>query len=137
MKIKVLGFLIMLAGLSLIAYGISFLSVADTETSAAPETPSPSLKTGVYYLNANAERESITVYDDGTFELTGNPRQGYVFRQWSDIAVTDEVTGDIALVDLYFLGTNLNGAENYTEKIRYYPENDTLEYNGDYYFYTE
>lgn len=44
MKIKVLGFLIMLAGLSLIAYGISFLSVADTETSAAPETPSPPSK---------------------------------------------------------------------------------------------
>ena len=54
------------------------------------------------------------------------------------LAVTvDEKTGDITLVDLYFLGTNLDGAENYTEKIRFYPENNTLEYNGDYYFYSE
>ena len=51
------------------------------------------------------------------------------------MAVTDEKTGEITLVDRYFLGTNLDGAENYTEKIRFFPENNTLEYKGDYYFY--
>ena len=137
MKIRVLGFLIMLVGLFTIGYGISILSVADTEEAVAVEGVEPSLKTGKYYLNANTSRECIEIIDDQTFSLTGFERQHYVFREWSDIAVTDEATGDISLVDLYFLGTNLDGGVNYTEKIRYYPENDTLEYNGDYYFYVE
>ncbi len=137
MKIRVLGFIIMLVGLVVIGYGISFLSVADTEQTVQTETVSPNLKTGRYYLNANTERACIEIFDDHTFQLTGYERQNYVFREWSDIAVTDEVTGDITLVDLYFLGTNLDGGVNYTEKISYSPENDTLEYNGDYYFYVE
>lgn len=137
MKVRVLGFLIMLVGLFVISYGISILSVADTEEAVVTEGAEPSLKVGTYYLNANTSRECIEIFDDQTFELTGNERQHYVFREWSDIAVTDEATGDISLVDLYFLGTNLDGGSNYTEKIRYYPENDTLEYNGDYYFYVE
>lgn len=137
MKIRVLGFIIMLVGLVVIGYGISVLSVADTEEVVQTEGIAPTLKIGKYYLNANAERECIEIFDDRTFQLTGNERQAYVFREWSDIAVTDEVTGEISLVDLYFLGTNLDGGVNYTEKIRYYPENDTLEYNGDYYFYVE
>lgn len=137
MKTRVLGFIIMLTGLIVIAYGISFLSVADTEEAVQIEGIEPSLKTGTYYLNANPERACIEIFDDQTFELTGSERQSYVFREWSDIAVTDEATGEITLVDLYFLGTNLDGGVNYTEKIRYYPEDDTLEYNGDYYFYVE
>jgi len=137
MKIRVLGFLMVLIGLLTITYGISFLSVAESEGNAAVESVKPELKAGTYYLNANSERECIEIFDDGTFCLTGYERQPYIFREWSDMAVTDEETGDISLIDLYFLGTNLGGAENYTEKIRFYPENDTLEYNGDYYFYTE
>lgn len=139
MKIRVLGFMIMLVGLAVIGYGISFLSVADTEQTVQVEESGiePSLKIGKYYLNANPERECIEIFDDRTFEYTGYERQSYVFREWSDIAVTDEVSGDIDLVDLYFLGTNLDGGTNFTEKIRYYPENDTLEYGGDYYFYVE
>ncbi len=137
MKIRVLGFLIMLAGLFVIGCGVSFLSGAEAGSDICTETVSAELKTGRYYLNANTERECIEVFDDFTFQLTGNERQPYVFRQWNDMAVTDEKTGSITLVDLYFLGTNLGGAENYTEKIRFYPENNTLEYNGDYYFYTE
>lgn len=139
MKIRVLGFIIMLVGLAVIGYGISFLSVADTEQTVQVEENGiePSLKIGKYYLNANPERACIEIFDDRTFEYTGYERQSYVFREWSDIAVTDEISGDIDLVDLYFLGTNLDGGTNFTEKIRYYPENDTLEYGGDYYFYVE
>lgn len=137
MKIRVLGFLIVLVGLLTITYGISFLSVAESTGNVSEETVEPELKIGKYYLNANKDRACIEIFSDNTFSLTGNERQPYIFREWSDIAVTDERTGDIALVDLYFLGTNLGGAENYTEKIRFYPENNSLEYNGDYYFYTE
>ncbi len=137
MKIRVLGFIIMLVGLVVIGYGISFFSVADTEEAAVIESAVPTLEVGKYYLNANTERECIEIFDDRTFALTGYERQSYVFREWSDMAVTDEITGEISLVDLYFLGTNLDGGVNYTEKIRYYPENDSLEYNGDYYFYVE
>ena len=137
MKIRVLGFVIMLVGLVVIGYGISFLSVADTEEVVQAEGIDPTLKIGTYYLNANPERECIEIFDDRTFVLTGNERQPYVFREWSDMAVTDEATGEITLVDLYFLGTNLDGGVNFTEKISYSPENDTLEYNGDYYFYVE
>ncbi len=137
MKIRVLGFIIMLVGLVVIGYGISFLSVADTEEAVVIESADPTLKVGKYYLNANMSRDCIEIFDDRTFTITGFERQPYVFREWSDIAVTDEVTGEISLVDLYFLGTNLDGGVNYTEKISYSPENDTLEYNGDYYFYVE
>ncbi len=137
MKIRVLGFIIMLVGLVVIGYGISVLSVADTEPVVQTESVAPALKTGKYYINANTERACIEIFDDKTFQLTGYERQSYVFREWSDIAVTDEVTGEITLVDLYFLGTNLDGGVNYTEKISYSPENNTLEYNGDYYFYVE
>lgn len=137
MKLRVLGFLIMLAGLFTIGYGISFLSVAETDDRVYTEVVDVNLKSGKYYLNANTERACIEIFDDSTFQLTGNNRQSYVFREWKDMAVTDEKTGDITLVDLYFLGTNLGGAENYTEKIRFFPENNTLEYNGDYYFYSE
>lgn len=137
MKIRVLGFVIMLVGLVVIGYGISFLSVADTEEVVQAEGIDPTLKIGTYYLNANTERACIEIFDDRTFTLTGNERQSYVFREWSDMAVTDEATGEITLVDFYFLGTNLDGGVNYTEKICYHPENDTLEYNGDYYFYVE
>lgn len=137
MKIRMLGFLIMLVGFVVIGYGISVLSVADTEAAVQTEGIAPTLKTGKYYINANTERECIEIFDDQTFQLTGNERQSYVFREWSDIAVTDEVTGEITLTDLYFLGTNLDGGVNFTEKISYSPENDTLEYNGDYYFYVE
>ena len=137
MKLRVLGFLMLLTGLFVIGYGISFLSSADDVNGVYTETTDAELKTGRYYLNANKERACIEILDDMTFELTGNERQSYIFRRWNDMTVTDEKTGDITLVDLYFLGTNLNGAENYTEKIRFYPENNTLEYNGDYYFYTE
>lgn len=137
MKLRVLGFLIMLAGLFTIGYGISFLSVAETDDGVYTEVVDVNLKSGKYYLNANTERACIEIFDDSTFQLTGNDRQSYVFREWKDMAVTDEKTGDITLVDLYFLGTNLGGAENYTEKIRFFPENNTLEYNGDYYFYSE
>lgn len=137
MKIRVLGFIIMLVGLVVIGYGISFFSVADTEDAAVIESADPTLKVGKYYLNANTERDCIEIFDDRTFMLSGYERQAYVFREWSDIAVTDEETGDIELVDLYFLGTNLDGGVNFTEKISYSPENDTLEYNGDYYFYVE
>ena len=137
MKLRVLGFLIMLAGLFTIGYGISFLSVAETDDGVYTEAVDVNLKSGKYYLNANTERACIEIFDDSTFQLTGNDRQSYVFREWKDMAVTDEKTGDITLVDLYFLGTNLGGADNYTEKIRFFPENNTLEYNGDYYFYSE
>jgi len=137
MKIRVLGFLIMLTGLFVIGCGISFLSVAEADDVVYTENIDAELKAGRYYLNANKERACIEIFDDETFQLTGNERQAYIFRQWNDMAVTDEKTGDITLVDLYFLGTNLDGAENYTEKIRFYPENNTLEYNGDYYFYSE
>lgn len=137
MKIRVLGFIIMMIGLAVIGYGISVLSVAETEPVVQTESIAPTLKTGKYYINANPERACIEIFDDQTFQLTGNDRQSYVFREWSDIAVTDEVTGEITLVDLYFLGTNLDGGANFTEKICYSPENDTLEYNGDYYFYVE
>ena len=137
MKLRVLGFLIMLAGLFTIGYGISFLSVAETDDRVYTEAVDVNLKSGKYYLNANTERACIEIFDDSSFQLTGNDRQSYVFREWKDMAVTDEKTGDITLVDLYFLGTNLGGAENYTEKIRFFPENNTLEYNGDYYFYSE
>ncbi len=137
MKIRVLGFLILLTGLFVIGYGISFLSVAEDNNGIYTQTVDAELKAGRYYLNANTERECIEIFDDLTFQLTGNERQTYIFREWKDMAVTDEKTGNITLVDLYFLGTNLGGAENYTEKIRFYPENNTLEYNGDYYFYTE
>ena len=137
MKLRVLGFLIMLAGLFTIGYGISFLSVAETDDGVYTEVVDVNLKSGKYYLNANTERACIEIFDDSTFQLTGNDRQSYVFREWKDMAVTDEKTGDITLVDLYVLGTNLGGAENYTEKIRFFPENNTLEYNGDYYFYSE
>ncbi len=137
MKIRMLGFLIVLTGLCLIGYGISFLSVAESSDVVYAETINVELKSGKYFLNANSERACIEIFDDSTFCLTGNERQDYIFREWKDMAVTDEKTGEIRLVDLYFLGTNLNGAENYTEKIRFIPENNTLEYNGDYYFYTE
>ena len=137
MKIRVLGFVIMLVGLVVIGYGISFLSVADTEPVVQEEIASPDLKTGTYYINANTGRACIEIFDDHTFAIDGGERQPYVFREWSDIAVTDEVTGEITLFDLYFLGTNLDGGDNFTEKIGYNPENDTLEYNGDYYFYVE
>ena len=137
MKIRVLGFIIVLIGLLTITYGISFLSVADDGENKIVETVKPELKAGKYFLNANKERECIEIFDDNTFIMTGFERQPYIFREWSDIAVTDEKTGDISLVDLYFLGTNLDGAENYTEKIRFFPENNSLEYKGDYYFYTE
>lgn len=137
MKIRMLGFLIVLTGLCVIGYGISFLSVAEGNDTIYAEVVDAELKTGKYYLNANTGRDCIEIFDDLTFQLTGNERQEYIFREWKDMAVTDEKTGDIRLVDLYFLGTNLNGAENYTEKIRFFPENNTLEYNGDYYFYTE
>lgn len=135
MKIRMLGFLIVLTGLCIIGYGVSFLSTAQTGDVISEEIVDAELKTGKYYLNANVQRECIEIFDDNTFLLTGNERQSYIFREWKDMAVTDEKTGDIRLVNLYFLGTNLNGAENYTEKIRFYPENNTLEYNGDYYFY--
>ncbi len=137
MKLRVLGFIIVLTGLFVIGYGISFLSVAESGSGVLVETVDAELKIGKYYLNANKERACIEIFEDSTFQLTDNERQSYVFREWKDMAVTDEKTGEITLVDLYFLGTNLDGAENYTEKIRFFPENDTLEYNGDYYFYTE
>lgn len=137
MKIRMLGFLIVLTGLCLIGYGISFLSVAEGSDPVCAETIDAELKTGKYYINANSERACIEIFDDFTFQLTGYERQDYIFREWKDMAVTDEKTGDIKLVDLYFLGTNLDGAENYTEKIRFIPENNTLEYNGDYYFYID
>jgi len=137
MKLRVLGFIIVLTGLFVIGYGISFLSVAESGSGVLVETVDAELKIGKYYLNANKERACIEIFGDSTFQLTDNERQSYVFREWKDMAVTDEKTGEITLVDLYFLGTNLDGAENYTEKIRFFPENDTLEYNGDYYFYTE
>ena len=137
MKIRMLGFLIMLTGLFVISYGISFLSVAENNNEIYAETQEAVLKTGKYYLNANSERACIEIFEDNTFELSGNERQAYVLRSWNDMAVTDEKTGEIRLVALYFLGTNLDGAENYTKKIRFYPENNTLEYNGDYYFYAD
>ena len=135
MKIRMLGFLIVLIGLCVIGYGISFLSVAESSDGIYTEIVEAELMPGKYYLNANTERACIEIFDDLTFQLTGNERQSYIFREWRDMAVTDEKTGDIRLVDLYFLGTNLNGAENFTEKIRFCPETNTLEYNGDYYFY--
>lgn len=135
MKLRLLGFVIVLTGLLVIGYGISFLSVAESGDGVYTEVIDAELKVGRYYLNANEERGCIEIFGDSTFCLTGNERQPYVFREWKDMAVTDEKTGEITLVDRYFLGTNLDGAENYTEKIRFFPENNTLEYKGDYYFY--
>ena len=63
MKIRVLGFLMVLIGLLTITYGISFLSVAESEGNAAVESVKPELKAGTYYLNANSERECIEIFD--------------------------------------------------------------------------
>ena len=71
------------------------------------------------------------------FRLNDGEEQEYRFREWSDIAQTDEITGKITLSDIYFLGTNLDGGSNFTAKIRFYPENNSLEYNGDYYFLSD
>ncbi len=138
MKTRLLGMIMILIGAAVIASGISVMSGADKSDSAETvyAVQNAELKTGKYYLNANTERGCIEIFDDGTFELTGFERQEYRMREWPDIAVTDEKTGKITLTDFYFLGTNLDGGENFTEKISFYPENDSLEYNGDYYFYT-
>ena len=64
MKIRVLGFLIMLVGLFTIGYGISILSVADTEEAVAVEGVEPSLKTGniilMPILRENVSKSSMT-----------------------------------------------------------------------------
>ncbi len=137
MKTKLLGSLMILTGAAVIAVGISVMTGADNSGAGTVHAvQNAELKTGTYYLNANPDRGCIEIFEDGTFSMTGAERQEYRFREWSDIAVTDEITGQITLTDLYFLGTNLDGGENFTEKIRFYPENDSLEYDGDYYFYT-
>lgn len=139
MKLKMLGIIIMLVGLAVMTCGISMLSGANSgEQQAQEETQDaiPVLKIGAYYLNGNAERGTIEINPDGTFSFNGAVHE-YRFRVWSDIAVTDEATGEITLTDMYFLGTNLDGGENFTDKIRFYPENDSLEYKGDYYFLSD
>lgn len=137
MKTKMIGFIMVLVGAAVIASGISVMTGASD--SGVPETvyevQNAELKTGKYYLNANPARGCIEIFEDGTFALTGFERQEYRFREWSGIAETDEATGQITLTDYYFLGTNLDGGAHFTEKIRFYPENDSLEYAGDYYFY--
>lgn len=137
MKTKMLGFFIILIGAAMIASGISVMSGASDsgEPSTVYVAQNAELKTGKYYLNANPERGCIEIFEDSTFALTGYERQEYRFREWSNIAETDEATGQITLTDFYFLGTNLDGGAQFTEKIRFYPENDSLEYDGDYYFY--
>lgn len=137
MKTKMLGFFMILVGAAVIASGISVMSGASDsgESAMIYVAQNAELKTGKYYLNANPERGCIEIFEDGTFTLTGHERQEYRFREWSDIAETDEATGQITLTDFYFLGTNLDGGTQFTEKIRFYPENDSLAYNGDYYFY--
>lgn len=139
MKLKMLGIIMMLVGLSVMACGISMLSGANGgEQQAQVETQDaiPVLKIGVYCLNGNPERGTIEINSDGTFTMNGAVHE-YRFRVWSDIAVTDEATGEITLTDMYFLGTNLDGGENFTDKIRFFPENDSLEYKGDYYFLSD
>lgn len=137
MKTKMLGFFMILIGAAVIASGISVMSGASDSDEPAMiyVAQNAELKEGKYYLNANPERGCIEIFEDGTFALTGCERQEYRFREWSNIAETDEATGQITLTDFYFLGTNLDGGTQFTEKIRFYPENDSLEYGGDYYFY--
>ncbi|MCM1334075.1 MAG: hypothetical protein NC084_08085 [Bacteroides sp.] len=137
MKTKMLGFIMILIGAAVIASGISVMSGASEggETATVYEAVDVELKPGRYYLNGNPERGCIEIYDDRTFALTGYERQEYRFREWSDIAETNEETGRITLTDYYFLGTNLDGGTQFTEKIRFYPESDSLAYNGDYYFH--
>ncbi len=139
MKLKMLGIIIMLVGLAVMTCGISMLSGANAgDIQAQEETQDavPVLKIGRYCLNGNPQRGVIEINPDGTFAMNGAVYE-YRFRVWSDIAVTDEATGEITLTDMYFLGTNLDGGENFTDKIRFYPENDSLEYKGDYYFLSD
>lgn len=136
MKLKMLGIIIMLVGLSVMACGISVFSGAnagDVQSQEETQDAVPVLKIGTYCLNGNASRGTIEINSDGTFIMNGAVHE-YRFRVWNDIAATDEATGEITLTDMYFLGTNLDGGENFTDKIRFYPENDSLEYKGNYYF---
>ncbi len=140
MKLKMLGIIIMLVGLAVMACGISVLSGANAGETAVAESAAvyaPELKTGKYYLNGNPQRGCIEICSGEMFRLNDGDEQEYRLREWSDIAETDEVTGKITLSDIYFLGTNLDGGSNFTAKIRFYPENNSLEYNGDYYFLSD
>lgn len=137
MKTKMIGFIMILIGAAVIASGISVMTDASGDGAAETvyEVQNAELKTGKYYLNANPARGCIEIFEDGTFLLTGFERQEYRFREWPGITETDETSGQITLTDYYFLGTNLDGGTQFTEKIRFYPENDSLAYKGDYYFY--
>lgn len=139
MKLKMLGIIIMLVGLSVMACGISVFSGANSDDTQAQEEVQdmiPVLKIGTYCLNGNASRGTIEINPDSTFTYNGATYE-YRFRIWNDIAMTDEATGEITLNDMYFLGTNLDGGSNFSDKIRFYPENDSLEYKGDYYFLSD
>lgn len=64
MKLRLLGFVIVLTGLLVIGYGISFLSVAESGDGVYTEVVDAELKVGRYYLNANEERGCIEIFGD-------------------------------------------------------------------------
>lgn len=126
MKSKFFGGFIMLVGLVILAVGINTIAVAAGDEDMSGAKPEVTIKTGVYVL----DDDFIEIFDDHTFSMNGGEAQPFQLKIWYDMPVTDEATGKITLTDYYFLGTNLDGGDTFSEKIAYDYQTETLTYDN-------
>lgn len=127
MKYKILGSLLIFIGFAGVAFGISIFSAAShlPEGSPVPPNTTVMIQEGVYVSDSG---DTIMLLGDSTLSYNNGKAQDYQVKIWRDMPFTNEDTGEITLSDLYFLNADLDGDGEYSNRIQYDYENQSLIY---------